>query len=220
MTTARPRASAAPARAGDRTGNSPAPVVVGVDGSLDSIVALGWAARQAHATGARMLVVVHAWQPPLARSALPGSRVRTREEAARDAHADVESALRHTFGPQPVDLTIDVEVLEGEPGPLLVSAAREASLLVVGTRGHGALARLLLGSVSTYCAQHATCTVVIVPTPSAAAAERLYPVAAPRAHVDRVPIPVQSRARGEDAGVRTVPDMDMEGARGRGTHDE
>ena len=219
MTIARPRASAAPARAGDRTGNSPAPVVVGVDGSLDSIVALGWPptgprdGRPDAGCRARL-----AASP--ARSALPGSRVHTREEAARDAHADVESALRHTFGPTPVDLTIDVEVLEGEPGPLLVSAAREASLLVVGTRGHGALARLLLGSVSTYCAQHATCTVVIVPTPSAAAAERLYPVAAPRAHVDRVPIPVQSRARGEDAGVRTVPDRDMEGARGRGTHDE
>jgi hypothetical protein len=90
-------------------------------------------------------------------------------------------------------------------------------MLVVGTHGHGALARMLLGSVSAYCAEHATCTVVIVPTPASAAAERLYPVASPQAHDDGAPIPAQSRAAGDDAAPRQVTAGQRNGASGWGT---
>ena len=212
MTAARPGVFAAPTRAADGTERRPAPVVVGVDGSLDSIAALSWAARQAHSTGARLLVV-HAWQVAHAAPVVRGrrsSRMPSRERVARDAHANVESALRRS-GCHMQDAAVDVAVLEGEPGPTLVVAAQEASVLVVGTRGHGPVARMLLGSVSAYCTEHATCTVVVVPTPGAAAAERMYPVAAAHQQLERASIPRQTRAAGDDAAFGRVP---AEGATG------
>ncbi|MGZ4619162.1 MAG: universal stress protein [Frankiaceae bacterium] len=218
MTAARPRVFAAQARAADGTERRPAPVVVGVDGSLGSIAALSWAARQAHATGARLLVV-HAWQvahagphlSPVVRGRR-SSPMPSRERVARDAHANVESALRLS-GCHPQDAAVDVAVLEGEPGPTLVVAAQEASVLVVGTRGHGPLARMLLGSVSAYCTEHATCTVVVVPTPGAAAAERMYPVAAAHPQLERASIPRQTRASGDDAASGRVPATGAAGVR-------
>jgi nucleotide-binding universal stress UspA family protein len=53
-------------------------------------------------------------------------------------------------------------VLEGQAAGILTEAATEADLLIVGTRGHGGFADLLLGSVSSQCAHHASCPVVIV----------------------------------------------------------
>ena len=53
-------------------------------------------------------------------------------------------------------------MVEGYPAPTLIDEAREADLLVVGSRGHGAFAGMLLGSVSQHCAQQAACPVVIV----------------------------------------------------------
>ena len=217
MTAARPRVFAAPARAADGAERRPAPVVVGVDGSLGSIAALSWAEQQAHATGARLLVV-HAFQVahagPHFSPALRGgrsSRMPSRERAVLDAHADVDSALRRS-GCHPQDAAVDVAVLEGEPGPTLVVAAHEACVLVVGTRGHGPLARMLFGSVSAYCTEHATCTVVVVPTPGAAAAERMYPVAAAHPQLERASIPRQTRAPGDDVASGRVP---AAGATGR-----
>jgi nucleotide-binding universal stress UspA family protein len=200
MTAAGPQVLAAPARAADETESRAAPVVVGVDGSLDSFAALSWAAQQAHLMGAR-LVVVHARQLPPAGSPVRGRRAShmpSRDQVARDSRADVASALQRS-GHRSLDVDVDVVVLEGAPGPALVSVAREASVLVVGSRGHGPVARRLPGSVSAYCTEHATCTVVVVPTPPAAAAERMYPVAAARAQLEQASIPRQSRAAGDDA---------------------
>lgn len=218
MTAAGPEVFAAPARAADGTESRPAPVVVGVDGSLNSIAALTWAARQAHATGARLLVV-RAWQSrqlvPHAGPAVRrrrGSRMPSREQVAHNAHADVESAVRRS-GYHLQDAAVDVTVLEGEPGPTLVSAAREASLLVVGTRGHGPVAKRLLGSVSAYCTEHATCTVVVVPTPATTAAERVYPVAAARAQLEQASIPRQSRTASDDAAPARMPASGSTGLR-------
>ncbi len=57
---------------------------------------------------------------------------------------------------------IEKKVVEGEPAPALLEAARDASMLVVGSRGLGGFSGLLLGSVSQQCAHHATCALVIV----------------------------------------------------------
>jgi nucleotide-binding universal stress UspA family protein len=60
-------------------------------------------------------------------------------------------------------VSIERQVIEGPAGEVLVGAAAEGDLLVVGSRGHGGFASLLLGSVSQHCARHASCPVVIVP---------------------------------------------------------
>jgi len=64
-------------------------------------------------------------------------------------------------------------VVQGHPAQVLLEAARGAQMLVVGSRGHGTLAGMLLGSVSQHCVQHAPCPVLVVPAvpqPSPAAA--------------------------------------------------
>jgi nucleotide-binding universal stress UspA family protein len=53
------------------------------------------------------------------------------------------------------------QVIEGHPGPTLVDASRDANLLVVGSRGHGEFADILLGSVGLHCATHAHCPVLV-----------------------------------------------------------
>ena len=59
-------------------------------------------------------------------------------------------------------MKVTLTVTEGHPGMVLSTASRGAELLVVGSRGHGAFAGMLLGSVSEYCAAHAACPVVVV----------------------------------------------------------
>ena len=134
-------------------------VVVGVDGSVGSLAALRWAARQAEVTGSS-LVAVTTWEVPVAAYGpvllpvdmdLPGSAQRVLDET-----------LRATFdGPPPVP--VEPRVIEGPPALALVHAAEGADLLVVGTRGHGAFVGMLLGSVSEHCVTHAHCPVVVVP---------------------------------------------------------
>jgi nucleotide-binding universal stress UspA family protein len=63
------------------------------------------------------------------------------------------------------DLVIEGKVVGGPPADALLAAAREGDLLVAGSRGHGGLRGLVLGSVSQQVANHAPCPVVIVPTP-------------------------------------------------------
>jgi nucleotide-binding universal stress UspA family protein len=63
------------------------------------------------------------------------------------------------------DIVVRSEVVHGSPGPLLARAAEHAEALVVGSRGHGTLAGMLLGSVSEHCVHHATCPVVVIHYP-------------------------------------------------------
>jgi nucleotide-binding universal stress UspA family protein len=60
------------------------------------------------------------------------------------------------------DVKIEQRVIQGAPAAVLVEESQDADLLVVGSRGHGGFAQLLLGSVSQQCAQHSECPVVIV----------------------------------------------------------
>lgn len=68
--------------------------------------------------------------------------------------------------------------LDGPAGPAIVDAACGARLLVVGTRGHRSLERLLVGSVSHYCLAHAACPVVSVPAPTTETAPTPAPATA------------------------------------------
>lgn len=131
-------------------------VVVGVDGSESSKLALRWAARIAAAEDAR-IDVVGAWEWPYAYgwTALPV------DYSPKD---DVEKVLTETvdevFGAdRPANLRIGV--LEGDPARLLIELSKKALMIVVGSRGHGGFAGLLLGSVSSKVAELAKCPVLI-----------------------------------------------------------
>jgi len=133
-------------------------IVVGVDGSAPSKAALAWAVRQARLTGAVVEAVI-AWEVPLTvRTPWPPAWSTDFRGAAEhllaDAIADMpDSADRAGIRPR---------VMEGNAAQVLREAAAGADLLVVGNRGHGALAEALLGSVSQECVQRAMCPVLVI----------------------------------------------------------
>jgi nucleotide-binding universal stress UspA family protein len=139
-------------------------ILVGVDQSAGAKAALRFAleeARLRHAT----LRVVHAWQfghigATGLEAALPvmGGKL---EDFREGAAAALDEALREV-GAEAGDVTIQRRADQGAAAAVLIEESRGADLLVVGSRGHGGFAQLLLGSVSQQCAQHAFCPVVIV----------------------------------------------------------
>jgi nucleotide-binding universal stress UspA family protein len=137
-----------------------AKLVVGVDGSEASRHALQWASEEARLRGAR-LVVVHAWFIPAA--VAPGlvPVPVDPEEWRLEAEELVARELEETLGAEP-GVPVERVVVPGSPAAVLVEAADGADLLVVGSRGRGGFAGLLLGSVSQQAAHHAPCPVVIV----------------------------------------------------------
>jgi len=134
-------------------------IVAGVDGSVSSREALRWAARQAELTGARVKAVM-TWA--VAPNAFP---LTTPVPAAYDAGPEAEEQLEGIIDEVRREFPgteISSVVREGWAGRELLAAAQDADLLVVGSRGHGAVMGLLLGSVSEYCVTHAPCPVVVV----------------------------------------------------------
>ena len=137
-------------------------VVVGVDGSEASKDALRWTMRYARMTGATVRVVT-VWHFP---SSFGWGPVPAIPEM--DLEADARAALKETIeavADTGAPVTIQTEVVEGPPALMLLRAAAGADLLVVGSRGHGAFAGMLLGSVSEHCVHHATCPVVVIRHP-------------------------------------------------------
>jgi nucleotide-binding universal stress UspA family protein len=135
-------------------------IVVGLDQSESGIAALRWAAAQARLTGVR-LRIVHAWQ--LQAPEVFVAAMELREAKAQDARARATQWIRDALGDSPGVPPWTLEVLEANPGLALVERSRHASLLVIGTREHTGLRRLVAGSVSHYALSHATCPVVAVP---------------------------------------------------------
>ncbi|WP_369131820.1 universal stress protein [Modestobacter sp. I12A-02662] len=132
------------------------PVVVGVDGSPSSQQALRWAAGQARLTGQELHAVI-SFGLPLSRDAAVIGGSDWRGDAAEALRTTVESTLGG-----PGSGPVVQHVVEGRPAKVLLDAARDAGLLVVGSRGHGGVTGLLLGSVSEHVLAHATCPVVVV----------------------------------------------------------
>lgn len=139
-------------------------VVVGVDHSERAKAALAFAYEEARLREAT-LRAVHAWRVGyIGYSGFEGAvppvggdihELHTSAETALDA------TLRQTLGDTD-GVTIERHAVEGTPAAVLIEESRGADLLVVGSRGHGGFAQLLLGSVSQQCAHHAECPVVIV----------------------------------------------------------
>lgn len=139
-------------------------VVVGVDGSEDSANALVWAAAEAVRRDAR-LVLVHTWFTPVAVppaglviTAIDPSVFRASAEALL---SEVAAEVLATVPRQPREVVH--RIIEKPAVPGLLASAEDANLLVVGGRGRGGFAGLLLGSVSQQCIRHAPVAVVVVP---------------------------------------------------------
>jgi nucleotide-binding universal stress UspA family protein len=134
-------------------------VVVGTDGSPGSVGAVRWALRQAQATGAEVRVVL-TWEVATSLGNMSGMGDADWAEIARAA---VEEAL--AAEPE-VSASVTTKVIIGHPSNVLVEESKDADLLVVGSRGHGRVRGMLLGSVSNHCTHHAHCPVVVVRSPA------------------------------------------------------
>jgi nucleotide-binding universal stress UspA family protein len=137
-------------------------IVVGVDGSASSREALGWAVRQAKVTGSVVDAVI-AWHFPAGYGGYGwaptgvGDDTDYAELAAKTLSQTVDSIVAAGSG-----VTVRQRVIEGNPAGVLLDAADGADLLVVGSRGHGGFAGILLGSVSQHCVHHSPCPVVVI----------------------------------------------------------
>ena len=138
-------------------------IVVGVDGSDLSAAALAWAADEARRRDVGLHVVTCWSYPTMAFSlyqlSIPG------EVFERDARAAAEAQVEQVLGADRQGLVVTVEVLQGPAALGLLEFDRSAEMLVVGSRGRGGFAGLLLGSVSQYLAEHARCPVVVIHGP-------------------------------------------------------
>ena len=141
-------------------------IVVGVDRSASAKAALRFALEEARLRRARVRVV-HAWQfrPPYGRSmgiaGVPLVFGADLDAYSRAAASELDAIVAEA-APGAGGFGIEKRVEQGDPATVLIDQSRDADLLVVGSRGHGGFASLLLGSVSQVCAQYAACPVVIV----------------------------------------------------------
>jgi nucleotide-binding universal stress UspA family protein len=134
-------------------------IVVGVDGSPASKCALQWAVGQASLTGA-VVEAVTSWEYPAAYGGYP---VDGGIDWPANGQAIQDTAVKEALGDEATALVR--LVVEGHPVRVLLDAAAGAELLVVGSRGHGGFAGMLLGSVSEHVVAHAPCAVVVIRTP-------------------------------------------------------
>jgi nucleotide-binding universal stress UspA family protein len=133
-----------------------AKIVVGVDGSENGRRALEWALAEARLRGVGCWLL-HVWNDGLA-GLMPYSGDAPQELAdAAQEILDQERAFAKGSG-----VPIEAHIQYGVANKMLIDASRDAGLLVVGSRGRGALAGAILGSVSSACVRHAACPVVVV----------------------------------------------------------
>lgn len=135
------------------------PVIVGTDGSQESLRAAEWAAREAALRGALLRIVAIPVLPPrmTPNPATPDTVAGLIEHSMNRALA---AAAQQAAALEP-DLGIETQLLEGAPAEVLVAAGRDASMLVLGSRGAGGFSAMILGSVSRYVATHAPVPVVV-----------------------------------------------------------
>lgn len=134
------------------------PIVIGYDGSPSAEAALRWAVSEATRTG-RPLRVVHAHWFPFA--AVSPGQLTPRAETFADGRVVADNAVSSAKDLAP-GLDIQTVVHDGYPAHALIQESVRAELVVVGARGHGGFAGLLIGSVSHEVAAHAHCPVVVV----------------------------------------------------------
>jgi nucleotide-binding universal stress UspA family protein len=137
-------------------------IMVGLDGSPGSTSALGWAMREAPLRNASV-EALFVWQTPSLAYSAPGFVPLSEGEMEDQGRRALERSLEAL--PEELDVKVYLRVNEGNPAEVLAKVANEpdVGLLVVGTRGHGGVAGLLLGSVSHSLTHTSTKPLVIVP---------------------------------------------------------
>ena len=137
-------------------------IVVGVDGSVGAARALDFAMNEARLRGSPVRVVT-AWQAPV--PVYAGAMIVPTIDPAEFANGLRQAAQRQLDQALEahVGASADLVLREGNAAAILLDEAQRADLVVVGSRGRGGFAGLLLGSVSQQVAAHAACPVVIVP---------------------------------------------------------
>lgn len=134
------------------------PIIVGIDGSDCSKTALEWAAGYARLSGTPLTVMAvwhyptnFGWSPPMPDNWDPET----------DARTLLDREVDEVLGPDP-GIEVTRAVAEGDPSRVITELSKTASLVVVGSRGRGQVAGVLLGSVSEFLTAHARCPVVVV----------------------------------------------------------
>jgi len=146
-------------------------IVVGIDGSVHSRHALEWAISEAVLRGTPLTVLTVAqvttaywgpaavWYPPL--------DLDVAEQALKAAKEEVGTVLDKPGADSPP--SVSVKAVAGLPAEEILRAARDADMIVVGSRGAGGFRKLLMGSVSLQVTHHAHCPVVVIPAEEDAA---------------------------------------------------
>jgi nucleotide-binding universal stress UspA family protein len=143
-------------------------IVVGVDGSSSSDVAVCWAAREAEMRNVPLSIVHIIERPPWGMLALGGGAVppptETSEWRKTEGEETISAAVKiaEDSVKNASDLQVHVEVYFSATGPALFDLSTHAQMIVVGSRGHGRVERVLLGSVSTGLIHHAHCPVAVI----------------------------------------------------------
>lgn len=137
-------------------------VVVGLDGSEVSRVAFEVALDEAEVKGLD-LRAVHVFAYPVSTIYQAMHTDLDELQAAAEAWLDGELATLQEQRGSAFPVAVEPVVEAGHAGSVLVEAAEDADLLVVGSRGLGGVRGLLLGSVSTFCSHHLPCPLLIVP---------------------------------------------------------
>jgi nucleotide-binding universal stress UspA family protein len=138
-------------------------IIVGVDGSGHSQRALEWAMKEAaiRHTPLTVLTVDEAIRGYFGGTAsYLGDAART-ERAREAAQAETDKVLAALEGPHPEPVTI--KAVHGFPVEELINASQDADMIVLGSRGAGGFARLMMGSVAGQVSHHAHCPVLLVP---------------------------------------------------------
>ena len=137
-------------------------IVVGIDGSPTSERALRWAVDRARETGQEVEAVI-AWDHPVS-AGIPvnyGAAQMSAADWEGTSRTVLDESLHHALTDDEIAL-VRTRVVQGHPARVLMDAAAGADQIVVGSRGHGGFAGMLLGSVSQHLTAHAPCPVTVV----------------------------------------------------------
>ena len=144
------------------------PIVAGTDGSEESLRAVDWAAREAVLRGAPLRIVSAAsLLPRMVSRAGPTDYDTVTDVLLKDRDRALAAAAERAAKMAP-GVLIDTDQLTGQPAQAITESGTGALMLVLGSRGVGAFTAMVLGSISRYAANHASCPVVVVRDETAA----------------------------------------------------